>query len=335
MQTQMESATYTWLLHNHKEIPSDISCVYKITHLNSELFYIGRSKDLRDRARKHYLEFLSGKHKNPKMLNIYNKYGDEFKIEVLVIASLDYCEELEGKLLLSYNLSELLNCHQNSKGGSTNQVWTEEQRKNHSLLLKGRKHSKESKANMSKANKESEKCKEHLIFLHSDEMRAKTLNAAASPESRKKAKDTRSKNPLPFFSEDTRKIQTDKARANLFMALNWAVANNQSRDAALKTFNSSWDSLKKYLHEWEAIYGELKLPKRASGEKSGVYKDGKSKESRRKKTDEELLLSRKLRSEAMKGENNPMHGRKHTDEAKEIQAQAARDQAKNKVKPLP
>ena len=37
-------------------------------------------------------------------------------------------------------------------------------------------------------------------------------------------------------------------------------------------FGSSWGSLKKWLHEWEAVNGKLDIHLRASGENSGQAK---------------------------------------------------------------
>lgn len=312
MLTELHISDYP--LRNWKEIPKNISCVYKITHSKSQLPYFGRSKDLRDRARKHSQEFVSGKHRNPKMLNIYNKYGDEFRIEILVIASPDYCEELEGRLLLSYDLVDILNCHQNSKGGSTNQVWTKEQRENHSRIGKGRVHTDASKERMSQASKSSDACKKHLEYLFSDEIREKALLSAASPESRAKAVATRRSNGHKPFGDAT-KNKIVEAKVRLFAALNWAVATNSTRGAALTEFKCSWDSLKKYQTEWEAENGPLILSKRAA------------KEMKVKKTLEQLKEALVKRAEDMKGEKNPMFGRTHTDEARLLISKAATQQA--------
>ena len=54
--------------------------------------------------------------------------------------------------------------------------------------------------------------------------------------------------------------------------LDWAVANQATRDQALVKFGSSWGSLKKFQPEWEAMHGPLMLAKRASGERNGKVK---------------------------------------------------------------
>lgn len=262
----------TWPLRNWKEIPKGISCVYRISHENSNLPYFGRSKDLRDRSRKHFQEFVKGKHSNPKMLNIFNKYGDAFSISILVIGTVDYCKDIEGKLLKSYKLGDLLNCHQNSEGGSTNQVWTDEQRRRHSEILTGRVILEESKIKAKETRKQSVAWAKHQAWMKTPEAIQQRCALAATPKVRAKALATRLANGHPLVPnswKELNKIKVDKARENLFAALDWAVETGSTRDEAIKKFNSSWGSLKKFQPEWEEIYGELCIPKRASGDRNG------------------------------------------------------------------
>lgn len=150
---------------------------------------------------------------------------------------------------------------------------------------------------------------------------------ASDKDVRAKAVATRAANGHKPFSDETRQMQRDGAKARVFEALDWAVANSETRDAALKMFSCSWGGLKKYQPEWEAINGTLMLPKRASGDKSGMFKHGLSKEIRRKRTPEEIIERRRKQSDQMSGENNPMHGRKHTDAARKIQSESAKKNA--------
>lgn len=124
--------------------------------------------------------------------------------------------------------------------------------------------------------------------------------------------------------------KTEKAKAKVFAALDWAVQNSATRDAALERFGCSWGSLKDHQPEWEAIHGPLGLPKRASGERSGMFKHGLSKELRRRRTPSEIAEKHRNHSISMTGDSNPMFGRQHSDEARRIQSEAAKRQAEDR-----
>lgn len=111
-------------------------------------------------------------------------------------------------------------------------------------------------------------------------------------------------------------VGTEPSKEKVFALLDWAVENQQTREKALTQFHCSWDALRKYQPKWEELNGKLELPLRASGENSGNYKHGMSKEKRRKRTEEELEALREQRREAMIGENNHMFGNTHTDSVK-------------------
>lgn len=91
--------------------------VYKITNLANDKFYIGSSKDLVQRERRHFSQLRNGTHVNRHLQRAFDKYGEQnFKFEVLeyvidistllqreqhYIDSLDACNGSVG-----YNLSE-------------------------------------------------------------------------------------------------------------------------------------------------------------------------------------------------------------------------------------
>lgn len=316
----------SWQLADYARIP-EMSCVYVIKHSVSGREYIGRSVNLKDRARKHWQELMSGKHKNPKFIKTLAKHGDSFVIAPLVIGDTDYCRYIEGKLLEGINLKESLNCHRNSDGGWLGLKFSDEARRRLSDMRKGKPFTDAMRAAQAESRKHSLKWKMHQAWMRSPEAIAQRTEKAATPEVRAKAVATRKANGHEPQWEVARQQQIELARQNLFAALDWAVAQGASRDAALKKFGSSWGSLKKFQPEWEAINGPLSLPKRASGEHSGNYKHGLSAERRRKKTPDELLEIRRQQSEKMSGVNNPMFGRTHSVEARRVQAEAARKQA--------
>lgn len=320
----------TLRLVDHAAMP-EISCVYSLVHEASNREYIGRTNNLRQRMCKHWQEIITGTHKNPKILRTFQKYGDGFIVSPMVIGSPEYCEEVESKLLLGIpNIRESLNCHRNSNGGWLGLDWSDESRKKLSDSRKGKSISKEAQERAAKTRKTSKAWAAHQEKMKQPEIVAKALVAAAKPEARAKAVETRRANGNKPFSDEVRQRQKDEAKARVFAALDWAVANGETRDAALKKYSCSWGGLKKYQPEWEALNGPLALPKRASGERSGMFKHGLSKEQKRKKTSDEIAEVNRRRSEQMSGDRNPMFGRKHTDEARAIQSAAAKRQAMQK-----
>jgi len=266
---------YSLPLADFKTAP-EVSCVYKMVHPDSRREYVGRTANLRDRMRKHWQELISGKHKNPKITHTFSKYGDGFVVTTLVIASPEYCEELEGKLLSAIDLKNSLNCHRSNVGGWRGQEWSAESRKKLSDARKGKPISKEAQARAAETRKTSVAWKAHQEKMASPEVVAKALAAAAMPEARARAVATRAANGFASFSDETRQAQRDASKARVFAALDWAVATGATRDAALVKFKCSWDGLKKYQPSWEEIKGPLTLSKRASGEKNGRVKWAKS-----------------------------------------------------------
>lgn len=269
----------SWQLADYSKVP-EISCVYTITHEVSGREYIGRSVNLKDRARKHWQELISGKHKNPKLSRTFDKYGPAFVIRPIVVGSVEYCTIIEEKLLANINLQESLNCHRNSNGGWLGLKFSDESRRKLSAARMGKAISSDAMRRAVETRKESQAWKRHQEFLRSSENMAKAIAAAATPEARAKAVTTRSANGYLPFSQETRQKQQDAAKSRLFAALSWAVENNQPRTVALEKFRCSWGSLKKYQSEWEEINGKLCLPKRAIGERNGKVKFANAKKGK-------------------------------------------------------
>lgn len=67
-----------------------ISGVYKITNLVSGKSYVGSSKDIYGRWKRHRYDLRKGKHPNNHLQNAWNLYGDEtFTIDIVEECSLD------------------------------------------------------------------------------------------------------------------------------------------------------------------------------------------------------------------------------------------------------
>lgn len=289
--------------------------IYHIRNVVTGMRYFGRTVDWSKRKSQHLRELQRNSHVNSKLQHAWNKYGAEkFEFSLVWPAPPENHVELESMILEeAFDLGVLYNLHKSADGG-----------------MKGMRHSEESKRRAIESRRNSGAWAAHQRWMQSVEAISTRCRKAAQPEVRARAVATRSANGHKPFSDEVRQRQKDEARARVFAALDWAVANNGTRDAALKMFSCSWGGLKKYQPEWEAINGPLSLPKRASGERNGLFKHGRSKEQKRKKTPDELKEINRKRSEQMSGRNNPMFGRKHTDEAKAIQSAAAKRQAMKK-----
>ena len=262
-------------LASYKELER-VGAVYEIRHSSSSKPYIGRTIDLKDRMRKHHQELMKGKHKNPEMQNIQNKYGDEWSFDVI-----EYCNEEDGIELEDFILSEIvlkdyLNCHRNSNGGSRGQVWTEEQRANHSIIMKNKAPlTEEQRQKHRVALQNSDAVKNHLRSIQNEAMLK-----AKSPEVRVRAVEARRlSSDGKFFSDETRQLQVDKARDKALEMITWISENKRTRGEGIREFGSSWGSLKKWLPIWEQTNGKLDLPLKASGEKNGqvIYRNKQNK----------------------------------------------------------
>lgn len=102
----------------------NFSCIYKITCLKSNKFYIGSAKNFRDRRNQHLSALNLNKHANRYLQRIYNKYGKEnLLIEViekvdisnLIIKEQFYIDNLKPILNLSPTAGSSKGCKQSRK----------------------------------------------------------------------------------------------------------------------------------------------------------------------------------------------------------------------------
>ena len=74
------------------------SGIYRIINSVNGNIYIGSSVDLIRRRKQHFIALLNNKHFNNHLQSAYNKYG-ECNFEFEVIEDIDFCEDLQEKLL--------------------------------------------------------------------------------------------------------------------------------------------------------------------------------------------------------------------------------------------
>lgn len=77
------------------------SGIYKISWENNPYYYYGQAVNLKKRKSTHLESMKKGKHKNPKMQSIYNKYGD-FIFEPIEYVNPEELNNLEQKYLDEY-----------------------------------------------------------------------------------------------------------------------------------------------------------------------------------------------------------------------------------------
>lgn len=245
------------------------SGIYHIKNLSTGVVYYGRTIDWAARRRRHLSDLRASRHKNPRLQHSWNARDEsDFEFELVWPVAPDYLEELESFVLdFTFDTGLLYNAHKNSVGGFLGQKHSEETKRKWSEARRGRTMSDTAKQRQAKARESSKAWADHQAWMQSPEAIELRCTKAAMPEVRARALATRKANGHEPMWEEARQAQIEKARQNLFAALDWAVANGATRDQALVKFGSSWGSLKKFQPEWEAINGPLNIPKRASGKR--------------------------------------------------------------------
>ena len=166
------------LLRKPIKLPSNCSGIYTIVNLVTKHFYIGSSKDIRERFNHHKSELRNNKHANTYLQNSWNKYG-ELNFGFYVI---EFCDEDKRYDREQYYI-DLTNCCDRSIGFNIAEKvecppQTEESRRKQSESLK------ENKDFMRFAS-------EFMTNLHNDpEMKEKISNSVRNSE---KVKETRRK----------------------------------------------------------------------------------------------------------------------------------------------
>jgi group I intron endonuclease len=254
------------------------SGLYVIKNKATGVVYFGRTIDWSDRRRRHLSDLRAGRHKNPRLQNSWNARAEsDFEFSLVWPADPDDLYELESFVLdFTLESGRVYNAHKNSIGGFLGQKHSDETKRKWSEARRGKNMSEVAKRRQRESRENSSAWASHVENMRRPEMVAKAVAAASRPEVRAKAVATRIANGHEPKWEEARQLQVEAARINIFAALDWAVANGETRQAAIDRFGSSWGSLKKFQPEWEQANGPLLLPKRATGEKNGKVKWAKA-----------------------------------------------------------
>jgi len=245
------------------------SGIYQIKNLSTGMSYIGRTIDWSARKRRHLSDLRAGRHKNPRLQHSWSSRTEQdFEFKLVWPEVVERLEELESFVLEEcFDTGRLYNAHKNSVGGFLGQKHSEETKRKWGDARRGKKASEQARARIKESLSKSESAKKHQAWMQTPEVVADRCAKAAKPEVRAKAVATRKANGYKPFSDEVHQRQRDLSKARVFNGLTWAVANNKTRSQAMEEFKFSWDGLKKYQPEWEAINGLLNLPKRASGKR--------------------------------------------------------------------
>ena len=137
-----------------------ISGIYKIINKVNGKYYIGSSKDIKQRWHKHIYTLSLNKHKNNYLQRAWNKYGkDSFDWIVVEEVPIEKLLEVEQKYLDNTHLNNDICYNLNSKasGGGWNEVSKKKLSKKHKGKRNpffGKKHSLKIKEMISKSSKE-------------------------------------------------------------------------------------------------------------------------------------------------------------------------------------
>lgn len=174
---------------SYNEYCPQVSCIYKITNEKSGKFYIGSAINFNRRMREHKKNLNAQKHCNPILQSSFNKTGIEwFTSEVLEIVEDPqelikreqyYIDTLNPyiniqRIVESTNLGRKFVWSEEQKAAHKKRmkeyVFTDEQRQWFSEFHKGRKRSKETCKNISKALTGKKLSKEHILSLEKGKM---------------------------------------------------------------------------------------------------------------------------------------------------------------------
>jgi len=83
-----------------ENLENNLCGIYKIINTHNSKCYIGSSKDIKNRLKRHFRNLKNNKHKNKHLQASYNKYGkDKFTYEILTLCEKDNLYSVEQTYL--------------------------------------------------------------------------------------------------------------------------------------------------------------------------------------------------------------------------------------------
>jgi len=204
------------------------SGIYKIINLTNNKFYIGSSRNIRQRWSKHRSLLRKGVHENKHLQNAWILYGEQ-NFEFVIL------EEVDEKMLLSreQDLIDETKCCEREIGYN--------KAENASSPMKGRKHTKEVKRKISnslKGRKHSEETKRKISEA--------TKGKIVSEESKKKMSKAK-KGKIPFCTTLPKSKETRK-KISEFAKTRTGFKNSNSRLTPEQIQNMKKDFIEKILN---------------------------------------------------------------------------------------
>lgn len=109
-----------------------------IKNIKNNKVYIGISNNVQARLKRHLRELKQGKHKNEKLQNSFNKYGEEnFEFNIIEYMEIELLEDKEKELIKQYNSVD--NGYNIEYGGNYNKVINISTKKKQSIKRIGEK----------------------------------------------------------------------------------------------------------------------------------------------------------------------------------------------------
>jgi group I intron endonuclease len=290
------------------------SSIYKITHVASGRFYIGSAVNTKARWIRHEQQLKRNQHHSKYLQRLYNKYGHEsIKFEVI-----EYCYKeklLEREQHYLDTLNPALNSHKIA-GSPLGHKWSDEAKKRHSEMLKGRKvtFSDQGKANIIKAAKRprTDQTKKKM----SEAAKNRDMAHLRTPEAISKVAE---KHRGMKRSEETRKRISESKKGTKMPEHAIVVMRQRMRSLEMRALLSEkakgkipHNKGKKMSDEQKRKLSEAKKGKKLSEEHKTKIKQSCAKgfdhtneakkkiaESKRKFTDEQVLEIRRLHTSGL------------------------------------
>lgn len=116
--------------------------IYSILNLENGKIYVGQSIDIFPRFKRHLYLLRNNKHPNNHLQKAFNKYGEKsFKFNILENCSKKQLNNNEQWWIKYFKSNLKENGYNNTSGGDSNYIFSEESRKKMSYAQKGEKHS--------------------------------------------------------------------------------------------------------------------------------------------------------------------------------------------------
>lgn len=134
--------------------------IYTITNTVNGKFYVGSAFDLDNRKSGHFSDLRKNRHRNPRLQNAFNKYGES----VFVFAVIECCEKAECLRLEQYYLDTLRPFYNICKvaGNCAGKAASEETKEKQRRAKIGFRHTEQAKQKISEAGKGRVKKKETI-----------------------------------------------------------------------------------------------------------------------------------------------------------------------------